>query len=510
LDRFDPYHRWLGIRPEDQPPNHYRLLGLSLWESDCEVIRDAADRQMAHVRTYQLGPNSAQSQRVLNELGAATACLLDPQKRADYDAILRHEMDSTQRPPEPPSPSPPLPPSPLPRLAPKQHSLNWLAVLAAGGAALLCLTTLVAGVKLLGRNEKQVADSAGKTVAATDEILPSTTNQLPQPKPAATAPPTALEPPVNSHKPTKAAEPLAPLEKPAPKEIAVELGNGVKLEMVLIPAGSFMMGDDTSGDVRPAHHVKITKPFYLGRYLVRQEQWEAVMANNPSHFKGPKNPVERVSWDDCRAFVGKFVLPSEAQWDYACRAGSKTLYCFGDDEKMKSNWANMGGTIRTPRARRTRWARSSRTPGGCTTCTGTCGSCARTGMIAGTTRIPRWTTRRGLRVARTACYAAVAGAAGRGSAGRRTVAAPSPGAVATPWASVSPEARSKQGDQAEPERTPWRRPNAERGRRRASSGEANNKKARCSRGWAKPSEMRRSPYSLQPPARISGFASRHC
>jgi formylglycine-generating enzyme required for sulfatase activity len=343
LDRFDPYHRWLGIRPEDQPPNHYRLLGLSLWESDCEVIRDAADRQMAHVRTYQLGPNSAQSQRVLNELGAATACLLDPQKRADYDAILRHEMDSTQRPPEPPSPSPPLPPSPLPRLAPKQHSLNWLAVLAAGGAALLCLTTLVAGVKLLGRNEKQVADSAGKTVAATDEILPSTTNQLPQPKPAATAPPTALEPPVNSHKPTKAAEPLAPLEKPAPKEIAVELGNGVKLEMVLIPAGSFMMGDDTSGDVRPAHHVKITKPFYLGRYLVRQEQWEAVMANNPSHFKGPKNPVERVSWDDCRAFVGKlnekyggdgarYSLPTEAQWEYACRAGSVTRYCYGDDE----------------------------------------------------------------------------------------------------------------------------------------------------------------------------------
>jgi formylglycine-generating enzyme required for sulfatase activity len=349
LDRFDPYHRWLGIRPEDQPPNHYRLLGLSPWESDCEVVRDAADRQMAHVRTYQLGPNSALSQQVLNELGAAAACLLDPQKKAAYDAILRREMDSAQRPPgPPPPPSPPPPSSPL-RLAPKQRSLNRLAVLAAGGVALLCLITLVVGIKLLGRNEKPVANSAGKTVAAADKPLPSTTNQPPQPKPAATTPPTALEPAPNSHKPTKAAEPLAPLEKPAPKEISVELGNGVKLEMILIPAGEFLMGDDNGGgDEKPVHRVKITKPFYLGKHPVTQEQWEAVMGNNPSHFNRSKNPVERVSWDDCQAFFekinakvggGKFSLPAEAQWEYACRAGSVTRYCFGDDMSSLDEYA---------------------------------------------------------------------------------------------------------------------------------------------------------------------------
>ena len=98
-------------------------------------------------------------------------------------------------------------------------------------------------------------------------------------------------------------------------------------------------------DEKPQHRVRITKPFYLGKYLVTQEQWEAVMGNNPSHFKGPKNPVEQVSWDDCQKFLeqaqrevragaGKFQLPSEAQWEYACRAGSKTRYCFGDDESQ--------------------------------------------------------------------------------------------------------------------------------------------------------------------------------
>jgi hypothetical protein len=75
-EAFDPYHRWLGIPPRHQPPNHYRLLGLEPFEDDPEVIRDAAERQMAHVRTYQLSGHVALSQKILNELGAARACLL--------------------------------------------------------------------------------------------------------------------------------------------------------------------------------------------------------------------------------------------------------------------------------------------------------------------------------------------------------------------------------------------------------------------------------------------------
>jgi formylglycine-generating enzyme required for sulfatase activity len=143
--------------------------------------------------------------------------------------------------------------------------------------------------------------------------------------------------------------------KQPPKELTVDLGNGVKLEMVLIPAGKFLMGSldsdkNVEDNARPQHWVRITKPFYLGKYLVTQEQWEAVMGSNPSDFKGPKNPVETVSWDDCQEFLkklnaksgfgeGKFQFPSEAQWEYACRAGSKTRYYFGDGEFWLGDYA---------------------------------------------------------------------------------------------------------------------------------------------------------------------------
>jgi formylglycine-generating enzyme required for sulfatase activity len=148
------------------------------------------------------------------------------------------------------------------------------------------------------------------------------------------------------------------------QEIAVDLGGGVKLEMVLIPAGEFTMGapdsDEDAGDWerKPQHRVRITKPFYLGKYLVTQQQWEAVMGGNPSQFKGPKNPVETVNWAECQPFFrklnakpgpgkGKFQLPTEAQWEYACRAGSTTQYGFGDDPSGLDEYAwyaaNSGG-----------------------------------------------------------------------------------------------------------------------------------------------------------------------
>jgi formylglycine-generating enzyme required for sulfatase activity len=139
-----------------------------------------------------------------------------------------------------------------------------------------------------------------------------------------------------------------------PKEITFDLGSGIKLEMVLIPAGEFRMGSpnsdkDAGDDERPQHRVRITKPFYLGKYVVTQDQWEAVMHNNPSGFKAPKNPVDSVSWDDCQRFCetlnkkigtaqGKFQLPTEAQWEYACRAGSTTIYCCDDASLDKYAW----------------------------------------------------------------------------------------------------------------------------------------------------------------------------
>jgi len=120
-----------------------------------------------------------------------------------------------------------------------------------------------------------------------------------------------------------------------------DLGNGVKLEMVHIPAGSFMMGSPSgegNDNERPQHQVTFAQPFYLGKYAITQEQWQAVMGNNPSHFKGGKRPVEKVSWNDAVGFCQKlsektgktYRLPSEAEWEYACRAGTTTAFHFGE------------------------------------------------------------------------------------------------------------------------------------------------------------------------------------
>jgi formylglycine-generating enzyme required for sulfatase activity len=111
-----------------------------------------------------------------------------------------------------------------------------------------------------------------------------------------------------------------------------------RMEFVLIPAGTFRMGSPKSEkgrvpDEGPVHAVKITQPFYVAKYEVTQAQWKAVMGNQPSHFShaGDHAPVEQVSWLECTKFCREtgLVLPTEAQWEYACRAGAKTALYSG-------------------------------------------------------------------------------------------------------------------------------------------------------------------------------------
>ena len=108
------------------------------------------------------------------------------------------------------------------------------------------------------------------------------------------------------------------------------------MEMVWCPPGGFMMGSPMSDDPRDAdetqHKVSLTQGFWMGKYEVTQRQWESVMGENPSRFKSPTRPVEQVSWEDCQRFIQKInaggrvtvSLPTEAQWESACRAGSTT------------------------------------------------------------------------------------------------------------------------------------------------------------------------------------------
>ena len=126
--------------------------------------------------------------------------------------------------------------------------------------------------------------------------------------------------------------------------IEVVFSDGVKIEFVKIPAGAFVMGSpdaekDRDDDESPQHEVTISKPFYLGQFEVTQKQWTALMSANPSKFKNPDHPVDSVLWDQCQHFIdrlnslqaGVFRLPTEAEWEYACRAGTTTRYPWGDD-----------------------------------------------------------------------------------------------------------------------------------------------------------------------------------
>ena len=137
--------------------------------------------------------------------------------------------------------------------------------------------------------------------------------------------------------------------------------NSIGMEFILIPAGTFMMGSLDSdphalSDEKPAHQVMTSQPFHLGKYPVTQLQWHAVMGTNPSHFKGEDRPVENVLWEDAQDFMHKlneregvshYRLPTEAQWEYACRAGSNTVYHFGNDASQLGDYAwysdNTGG-----------------------------------------------------------------------------------------------------------------------------------------------------------------------
>jgi len=153
----------------------------------------------------------------------------------------------------------------------------------------------------------------------------------------------------------------APEQKFIPASLALDLGKGVTMKLVLIRPGKFMMGSPNSeqghADIEgPQHEVTISKPFYMSVTEVTQAQYQAIMGTNPSHFKGETNPVDTVSWNDATEFCKKLSdktrqavrLPTEAEWEYACRAGSRTRFCFGDAGEGLGEYAwytvNSGGT----------------------------------------------------------------------------------------------------------------------------------------------------------------------
>ena len=167
----------------------------------------------------------------------------------------------------------------------------------------------------------------------------------------------------------------------------VDLNSSVSLEMIWVEPGTFTMGSPTTEAGRDAdredeHNVSLTKGFYLGKYEVTQAQYEAVMSADPSLFKGSNRPVEQVTWNASQVFLTRlneqqagnlpagwsYVLPTEAQWEYACRAGTTTRFSWGDSIAITN--ANYGDNI----GQTSNVGNYAANPWGFSTCMEMCGS----------------------------------------------------------------------------------------------------------------------------------------
>lgn len=274
-ENFDPYYTWLGIRPEEQPPDHYRLIGLRQFEDNADVIANASDRQMQFLRSMQVGKRSAQSQKLLNEISAAGGCLLDPQRKAKYDQELRtKEAAKAQAAKAAAAKNKPLPKAtsltpipkpaqvsglaPLPKndifsvqmpsapatptyTAPSSHNapsnskrpasgldLKSPVVLAAigGGTLVLLIGVAIAGWMFSGGENKNIAATTPSgTATAAPAIVPATTSNTPPatvPTPIVTTPKEAVpdktetekQPPESPKSVPMAESPVSPMGTP--------------------------------------------------------------------------------------------------------------------------------------------------------------------------------------------------------------------------------------------------------------------------------------------------------
>jgi len=174
---------------------------------------------------------------------------------------------------------------------------------------------------------------------------------------------TGKRPQLTNSSPSPPAPQSSPFPVPSSQVLTELLPGNIKLEMIKIPAGSFLMGTEEAEVIRlnkeygtdwyknemPQHRVNLQE-FYLGKYPVTQEQYQSIMGNNPSHFQDNlKNPVENISWNNAQEFCQKlsdktgkkYRLPSETEWEYACRAGTTSSFYFG--ETISTDQANHDG-----------------------------------------------------------------------------------------------------------------------------------------------------------------------
>lgn len=368
---FDPYQEWLGISPREQPPHYYRLLGIRPFERDPDTINAAADRRMVLVKHYQI-TYPEQSQDLLDTLSRARVCLLDALKKAAYDRELRsdypelrniqprawpridlaipttpYEPDASDTDPtaefRPVASVKPVVFQPMPRVkrrsssvssdlpppdwsdsklvapegsTPRQWGLRSPLVIYAGVTGVSLVVIVFVGWLFLGGWAERPATQPG------------------------------LVPTIKHDSAPKAGE---------------SFRNSIGMKLVYIPAGEFLMGSPNSERYRNdaqrnydelQHRVRLSKSIYLGSTEVTQSQWQAVMETTPWQGRdlvreGSTYAADWLSWRDATEFCRrlselegrKYRLPTEAEWEYACRAGTRTAYYFGDDSAKLQEYA---------------------------------------------------------------------------------------------------------------------------------------------------------------------------
>jgi len=171
---------------------------------------------------------------------------------------------------------------------------------------------------------------------------------LPPPAPSKPVVPAEQTPVATAEVKPAAKLAAAPVEAASSLVLPAELTNSIGMKFRLIQPGTFMMGS-------PAHQVTLTKQYSMGIYPVTQSEYKRIMGSNPSRLQEHRHPVEQVSWEDATEFIQKlnglseeraagrvYRLPTESEWEYACRAGSSTAYCFGEDEARLGEYAWYG------------------------------------------------------------------------------------------------------------------------------------------------------------------------